>query len=550
MFGVIHPINYALLAAHISENWVSISRHFDQAQRSAFPIKFSSNPNTPGRSFTSISFTKREEMGDIIASSFPYTLSLDINRFYGSIYTHSLPWAILGKDEGQKRHRNGTLDKHWSSETDKLLRACNSNQTIGIPIGPDTSRIASEIILTRVDMELDATLEGKSGDEYFHNIDDYKFGSMSVHECEAIKALFEREIRKFELRSRDDKEMVSDSLTNQNHSWVRDLSIIEPLNGKEFLDALFSIISASRDSYPNANVLGYSLSRYSKRISSFSTRECAISHLQRLLFAAPWAVTSAAPLLIGLKGREALSISQVRLIRYGIQDGLRKHDVVSVLWYLYLYLNFNQKIEPEPCIECIELDSSLVDLMLMHMAQNELIVGVDVSAILAKRHEARAWSSPSWLFLYEAERRGWCSTGSERRIGKSKASKKGEPDPGSFFLFAQKNNVQFYNTSAFGIDYLPGQLSAKDFEPSETERIRFALGLDGKARGNKRKTFESHYSGDKSEPALKRRQDDVRTKTKTLSNLLQRIKEGSSPGLGVGDNYDWEQSYPDDDFSY
>ena len=47
-----------------------------------------------------------------------------------------------------------TLPNHWSADLDRLTRNCNQRQTVGIAIGPDTSRIISELILSRVDAEL------------------------------------------------------------------------------------------------------------------------------------------------------------------------------------------------------------------------------------------------------------------------------------------------------------------------------------------------------------------------------------------------------------
>jgi len=523
------------------------SNHLRKANRSAFPIRFPGDPHTPGRSFTPTSFLNRERMADAISSSFPFTLNLDINRFYGSIYTHSLPWAILGKEEGQSRYRDGTLEKHWSSETDKLLRACNNNQTIGIPIGPDTSRIASEIVLARIDIELDKSLKSNIGDEYYHNIDDYKFGSMSIQECDSIKATFEREIRKFELRSREDKEVISDSITNENHAWVKELNLISSLKGKDFLDSLFSIISAHRELSPNANILGYSLSRYSKRISSYSTRDHAISHLQRLLFSVPWAVTFVAPLLIGLKRNEGLSSAQMRLIQYGIKDGLRKHDVISVLWYLYLYLRFDQTLGAALCEHCIDLDCSLVDLMLAHMDQKNLLNASDASSILSKRHAARDLSSPSWLYLYETERRGWTPKEYQKKIKRSKTNK---VDPGSFFVFAEKNGVEFYDPSAFGLDVLPGRVSSKDFEPSETEKIRKAFELDDSNQKTTEETGQRSYTVDRG--AIQPQNDGkvIHHKRLTLSDLLSGLDSDVEAKTKIEDDYYWPDREADSGFDY
>lgn len=487
MFGVVHPINYAMLASHLEENWGEIDKHLQSSKRSAFTISFPDKVDVGGRAFKSAKFSNKEKMGDEIASSFPMYLDLDINRFYGSIYTHSLPWAILGKEEAQKRHGNQTLDGHWSSDLDRLLRACNNNQTIGVPIGPDTSRIVSEIILTRIDIELDVHLSEFCGEGYFHNIDDYRFGSMSLQSCDVIAAIFEREIRKFELRTRDDKKKISDSLTNENHIWIKELNLIRSLQGVEFLDALFAIIASRRVENPNANILGFCLSRYSKRIANFSTRVHALSHLQRLLFSVPWAVNWVAPLFIGLKRGEALSEAQVRLAGFGVEESHRKHDIVSLLWYLYIFLNFNQNLSQPLSEKCLELDSPFIDIMLAHMAEKNLLEDRGVGNHLSERYAGRSLSSSSWIYIYETERRAWQSASRVSHIKKSNGKGGKKADAGAFFVFAEKAGVEFYDPSAFDLDSFSWRLTAKDFDPSDDQRVRTALGLDENDADSERK---------------------------------------------------------------
>ncbi|MDI7500057.1 antiviral reverse transcriptase Drt4 [Cronobacter dublinensis] len=78
----------------------------------------------------------------------------DVANCFGSIYTHSLEWAIQGYDEAKMKLRDRRSQKHWSSCLDTVLRNAKRNETIGLPIGPCTSSIAVEIILAAVDKQL------------------------------------------------------------------------------------------------------------------------------------------------------------------------------------------------------------------------------------------------------------------------------------------------------------------------------------------------------------------------------------------------------------
>jgi hypothetical protein len=97
-----------------------------------------------------------------------YVIQTDISRFYQSIYTHSIPWALHGK-AAAKANRSRRL---IGNTLDKLVREGQDRQTIGVPIGPDTSLIIAEIILSSVDEALKRK-RLKNGLRY---IDDYDFG--------------------------------------------------------------------------------------------------------------------------------------------------------------------------------------------------------------------------------------------------------------------------------------------------------------------------------------------------------------------------------------
>ncbi len=67
----------------------------------------------------------------------------DVSRYYGTIYTHIIPWIIHTKVIAKAKRKDLTL---LGNLLDKKLRESNSGQTLGIPIGSDTSLVIAEII--------------------------------------------------------------------------------------------------------------------------------------------------------------------------------------------------------------------------------------------------------------------------------------------------------------------------------------------------------------------------------------------------------------------
>lgn len=104
-------------------------------------------------------------------------VQIDISKCFDSIYTHSLPWSIIGKNQ-TKFHLDGSKST-FGGRFDAIIQQLNQNETNGIVIGPEFSRIFAEIILQSADVELEralsarANLTHKVDYEIFRYVDDY-----------------------------------------------------------------------------------------------------------------------------------------------------------------------------------------------------------------------------------------------------------------------------------------------------------------------------------------------------------------------------------------
>lgn len=93
-------------------------------------------------------------------------LKLDISKCFDSIYTHSLAWAILGKDVAKSKI--GITNQTFAGEFDRFMQVINYKETNGIIIGPEFSRIFAELILQNVDIRLEEKL---SEERHYHRQD-------------------------------------------------------------------------------------------------------------------------------------------------------------------------------------------------------------------------------------------------------------------------------------------------------------------------------------------------------------------------------------------
>jgi len=104
-------------------------------------------------------------------------VQIDVNKCFDSIYTHSLPWAVLGKP--QTKFNLSDSKQTFGGSFDALMQNLNHKETNGIVIGPEFSRIFSEIILQAIDVELlkrlseEFNLAHKVDYEIFRYVDDF-----------------------------------------------------------------------------------------------------------------------------------------------------------------------------------------------------------------------------------------------------------------------------------------------------------------------------------------------------------------------------------------
>jgi len=137
-------------------------------------------------------FSAYDERRAYIRSKSRYIFKADINQFYHSIYTHSISWAIHGKSVAKAKRHHPTLQ---GNILDRLVRNSQDGESVGIPIGPDTSLLIAEIILSANDV----VLSTKDTNNAFRVIDDYEFGCGSLTEAEFLRHTLQEVLSEYRL---------------------------------------------------------------------------------------------------------------------------------------------------------------------------------------------------------------------------------------------------------------------------------------------------------------------------------------------------------------
>lgn len=145
-------------------------------------------------------------------------LKVDISKCFDSVYTHSIAWAIMGKDSVKEQliRSPSSLDKTFPGAFDRLMQQLNYNETNGIVIGPEFSRIFAELILQSVDHDVFLKLKNKHklfhGRDYeiYRYVDDYFVFYNEESTKDKILQILQFSLKNYKLYLNPEKEVIYD----------------------------------------------------------------------------------------------------------------------------------------------------------------------------------------------------------------------------------------------------------------------------------------------------------------------------------------------------
>lgn len=139
-----------------------------------------------------------------------FLVKADIAKCFDSIYTHSVAWAAHGHNI-VKENLGRKLKNTFGDDFDTLMQRLNHNETSGITIGSEVSRIFAEVILQAVDRDIHASLETeglRQGEDYqiLRYVDDYFIFLANAQNRFDVLEQISRSLRKYKLHLNAAKE--------------------------------------------------------------------------------------------------------------------------------------------------------------------------------------------------------------------------------------------------------------------------------------------------------------------------------------------------------
>lgn len=172
-----------------------------------------------------------------------YKVVTDIANCYPSIYTHAMPWAALGKPQAKIDRYTG-----WANHLDAAIRRSKRNETMGIWTGPATSTIFAEIILCKVDNEMER--------DHIRYLDDYIYYAETLDEAESFLHELSGLLAEYGLELNPSKTSISKLPTPLRPLWLRELYRNRPQTAdiQEVLDYFDDALEVSEANLQESSV--------------------------------------------------------------------------------------------------------------------------------------------------------------------------------------------------------------------------------------------------------------------------------------------------------
>ena len=289
---LIHPALYVALVHEMKKeaNWRLIVERFSKFQQgvvecTSLPV-IKSEKDKSGKAAQIFTWWEKTEQKSLALSlEYEHLFHADIENCYGSIYTHSIAWALHTKEKARKS-KNRNNQKLLGVFVDKKLREMQNGQTNGIPQGSVLMDFIAEMVLGYTDQKLSDKLKDILKKEYkiIRYRDDYRVfvnnpetGKEIIKELTNVLSGMGMRLNTQKTKCLDD--VILGSIKPDKMFWITHGSI-----KRNLVKNLLMIYDLSKK-YPNSGTLATELQHFLQKIEKrkeLQRKELQRKELQRL----------------------------------------------------------------------------------------------------------------------------------------------------------------------------------------------------------------------------------------------------------------------------
>ena len=407
-----HPVPQLTLNVEIAQHWKKICRYIGPTSysldRATFTFEGSRAIAPPQFEGNGIRRILIEAVADWITKT-------DISRFYPSIYTHSIPWAMYGKD--QVKRNIVFYGRTVGGRLDQLVRKCNRDQTVGIPIGPDSSFIIASIISTAIDKSLQQEGSSLTAENAARLQDDWFVGCSTNGEAEDALSRLIKAYGEYGFDINGSKTSVTYRSSIAQSDWVSQLRsfLLKPgerLAGNR-LRQFLALAERLQIENPSAAVCSYALTIVYYNGHKKEDTYLLESFMLKALVLFPLSSERIAVFLLNMKSfGQPISVSRVAArCRELLADAIRRQHHFEAIWLLYILRGLGVTVQMRPLLASLDvMRQPALGLVMADINARGHAIGwytsEDFSQMLST---AEVESEPAWLLVYESIRNGWAA---------------------------------------------------------------------------------------------------------------------------------------------
>ncbi len=431
LLGIPNPLHQLKLAMLVEHYWPEIEKHMAQSLLSLTRLEV--NPDPPRALLKTGGFDDLDTARVLRSSASRFLLQADLSRFYHTLYTHSIPWALHTKEVAKARKKDRGL---FGNLIDEAVRNTQDQQTMGIPVGPDTSDLISELLGVALDLQLIDASPALVGLRF---VDDYYLYFATRSEAESALADLHRVASHFAVEINPLKTTIRELPESLQPRWKGELRsrVIRPDQERQDLLTFFSSAFENAVKYPGHNVLKFAVKQSTAHAISADNWELYESFLLGSLLSEPILAPTLAPILIKYRsdrypfdlGKLTNSFAEVAFYHAKVRHGF------EVAWALWLCKLFSIALPEKSLREISLVDDPVVALLALDLKFAGLADRLDTS-LWSTHMQADNLYSENWLLAYEAYVKGWLPS----LDGSDYVAADG------FFGILSKNGIEFYDT--------------------------------------------------------------------------------------------------------
>jgi hypothetical protein len=455
ILAIPNPFHQVILASAIESSWGELTKFCKKSKLSV------SNPVVSDKRALQAQYELNELPRHRALRSIGtrYLLKTDLTRFYPSIYTHSIPWALHGKTAAR------LTNALYGNKLDACVRETQDKQTGGIPIGPDTSFLLGEVMGTAIDLALSKRLKKVRGTRY---IDDFCLYFETLAEAEKGLAILHQITKEFELEVNESKTEIIDLPEAFEPVWkaeLRNMQFRERGRAQETdLIALFNRAFDLSNTFKNHSVLTYAV----RRVGSETLDEANWSVCESLLLRSVLAEPTCTPYVIEVI-ESYLPLINPKSIKACVESLCQYHSRLQqgyeVAWALWLASVCQVRIGKTTADLVATVEDDIVALVSLALIEDSILPKIKMplwKEFMRKEH----LYEEHWLLAYEARIKDWLP------------SLKGDDYVGNdpYFSVLQKRGVSFYKAPE-GIEEYASPYSDAESQPDGIALLKARLAL-------------------------------------------------------------------------